>query len=85
MGPVVGVVAALMSDGDGATWSGILGGTAWALMALTYTQILKWYRVPRVYAVLLPLTALLYTAMTIDSALRTWRGIGGTWKRRTYL
>ena len=33
---------------------------------------------------LLPLAALLYTAMTADSALRHWRGQGGAWKGRTY-
>ena len=32
----------------------------------------------------LPLAALLYTAMTVDSALRHARGRGGTWKGRDF-
>jgi hypothetical protein len=32
----------------------------------------------------LPLAAFLYTAMTVDSALKHWRGRGGGWKGRTF-
>ena len=35
-------------------------------------------------AALLPLAALLYTAMTVDSAWRHWRGRGGMWKARIF-
>jgi len=31
---------------------------------------------------LLPLVALLYAGMTVDSAWRHWRGRGGVWKGR---
>ncbi len=33
-------------------------------------------------AVLLPAAAFVYTLMTVDSALRHWRGEGGRWKGR---
>jgi hypothetical protein len=32
----------------------------------------------------LPIVALLYTLMTLDSALRHWQGRGGAWKGRVY-
>ncbi len=36
------------------------------------------------WAMLTPLAAMLYTAMTVDSARRHWLGRGGAWKGRTY-
>jgi hypothetical protein len=39
---------------------------------------LGWWRAPA-----LPLVALLYLAMTVDSAWRHRRGRGGAWKGRT--
>ncbi|MDJ0539975.1 MAG: glycosyl transferase family 2, partial [Microcystis sp. M53603_WE2] len=32
----------------------------------------------------LPLIALFYSLMTVDSALGYWRGQGGSWKGRVY-
>ncbi|MGR3937153.1 glycosyltransferase [Streptomyces sp. BRA346] len=62
----------------------VAGAAAWALMAVTYVPMLRYYRQTLWLAPLLPLTALLYLLMTVDSALRHWRGQGAAWKGRTY-
>ena len=58
------------------------GLAAWALSAVAISPTLRLYRQPLWLAPLLPLAALLYTAMTVDSAWRHWRGRGGAWKGR---
>lgn len=60
------------------------GWAAWLLMALTDRPTLALYGQTFVMAFLLPLAAALYTAMTVSSALRHWRGRGGAWKGLTY-
>ncbi|MGW2331028.1 glycosyltransferase [Streptomyces sp. NPDC001700] len=60
------------------------GAAAWALMTATYVPMLRYYRQTLWLAPLLPLTALLYLLMTVDSAVRHWRGRGAAWKGRTY-
>ncbi len=57
---------------------------AWALMSMSYLPILRRYRVSYLFALLLPVSAMVYTAMTVSSALRYWQGHGGEWKGRTY-
>jgi len=61
-----------------------LGGGGWLLMALAYWPTLQLYRCLPSLAFALPGIALLYTLMTLDSALRHWRGQGGAWKGRVY-
>ncbi|MFE0641143.1 glycosyltransferase [Streptomyces sp. NPDC058877] len=69
-------------DGDAvAAWA---GGTAWAVMTGTYLPMLRYYRQPPWLAPLLPFTAFLYLLMTVDSAVRHYRGRGAAWKGRTY-
>jgi hopene-associated glycosyltransferase HpnB len=70
-------------------WHGDLAAAATAalacaLMASAYWPTLRTYRQPWWMIPTLPHAALLYTAMTVDSALRHWRGRGGQWKGRTY-
>jgi len=60
------------------------GAFAWTLLTFAYAPMLKRYRTSLWLAPLLPLTALLYTGMTVDSARRHVRGKGGTWKGRTF-
>ncbi|MFD7067877.1 glycosyltransferase [Streptomyces sp. NPDC059913] len=60
------------------------GGLAWAVMAGTYLPMLRYYRQSPWWAPLLPFTALLYLLMTVDSAVRHYRGRGAAWKGRTY-
>ncbi len=57
---------------------------ACALMANTYWPTLRLYGRAPWETALLPVAAGLYTAMTISSALRHWRGEGAQWKGRTY-
>ena len=64
--------------------SAIFGGAAYLLMVGLYLPTVRYYGQPFIAAFLLPVAALLYTAMTIDSAWRHWRGVGGGWKGRVY-
>jgi hopene-associated glycosyltransferase HpnB len=56
----------------------------WSLMAICYYPTLKLYQLSFGWSFTLPLIALLYNLMTIDSALRYWYGKGGNWKGRVY-
>ncbi len=62
----------------------IAGLIGWSLMAIAYFPTVRFYNCPVWFAALLPLIGLLYTGMTLDSALRHWRGQGGAWKGRVY-
>jgi hopene-associated glycosyltransferase HpnB len=65
-------------------WTVVAGGTAWLVMAGTYAPMLRHYGQPVAAALLLPFTAALYLAMTVDSAVQHHRGRGAAWKGRTY-
>ena len=58
------------------------GVIAWALMALSFVPMLRFYRQPMIFSVALPAVAAAYTVFTIESALQHWRGRGGNWKGR---
>ncbi|WP_437115491.1 glycosyltransferase [Streptomyces griseoviridis] len=60
------------------------GGLAWLVMTGTYLPMLRYYGLPSRLAPLLPFTAFLYLLMTVDSAVRHYRGRGAAWKGRTY-
>ncbi|MEV5886837.1 glycosyltransferase [Streptomyces sp. NPDC052020] len=68
----------------GGTAAAVLGGLAWLVMTGTYLPTLRYYRQPWWLAPLLPFTASLYLLMTVDSAVRHYRGRGAAWKGRTY-
>lgn len=57
---------------------------ALSIMGYIYWPTLRLYDRAPWEAALLPAAGALYTAMTISSALRHWRGQGGQWKGRTY-
>lgn len=61
-----------------------VGGAAWLVMAATYVPVLRYYRQPPWLAPTLPVTAALYLAMTVHSAVRHHWGRGAAWKGRTY-
>lgn len=63
----------------------VAAALAWGLMAAAYAPTLAYYRQPRALALLLPLAAALFLAMTLDSARRYGRGEGGRWKARTHV
>jgi hypothetical protein len=52
-------------------------------MTVTFVPVLRLYRLSPLRAPALPFVALLYTAMTADSARRHYAGRGGEWKGRT--
>jgi hopene-associated glycosyltransferase HpnB len=54
------------------------------LMALSYYPTIKLYQLPFFFCLVLPAIALLYSLMTIDSAVRYLQGKGGQWKGRVY-
>ncbi|XWK90436.1 MAG: glycosyltransferase [Phormidium sp.] len=60
------------------------GLITWLLMAIAYFPTIKLYHCSPIFAFCLPIIALLYNLMTIDSAWRHWRGKGGAWKGRVY-
>lgn len=60
-----------------------LGAAAWGLMLLAFLPILLLYNQSILLAPLLPLAGLMYSLMTVDSAIAHWRGRGGAWKGRT--
>jgi hopene-associated glycosyltransferase HpnB len=60
----------------------IAGVFAWLLMALLFQPILRFYRLPQLWGLALPLIGALYAAFTLVSAVQHWRGRGGMWKGR---
>jgi hopene-associated glycosyltransferase HpnB len=78
--PPAGAIAGLATGSILAAAAGLAG---WVIMSLTYLPMLTLYRVSRLRAPTLPLIALVYAAMTVDSARRHYAGRGGEWKGRT--
>ena len=83
-GLIAGLVALLAgaSAGPAALTLGT-GFLGWALMSVSYLPMLRLYRLSALRAPGLPLTALLYAAMTADSARRHYAGRGAQWRGRT--
>lgn len=52
------------------------------LQLIAYRPTLRLYGLPYLWGLTLPLAGLLYTLMTVDSALRHGRGRGAVWKGR---
>jgi hypothetical protein len=77
--PAVTVAAAVGGD----TVPLALSAAAWMIMTLSYVPMLRFYGLSPFRALGLPLVALLYAAMTVDSARRHRAGRGGAWKGRT--
>lgn len=61
-----------------------VGALTWGLMAIAYGPTLNLYGRSPLWGLALPVIALLYNLMTLDSAWRHWRGQGGGWKGRVY-
>ena len=60
------------------------GVGAWTAMVLCYRPTLALYGRPGREGLLLPIAAIFYVLMTLDSARAHWLGRGGAWKGRTY-
>ena len=83
-GAVTGLVALLAGGEQGpAALAAGAGLAGWALMSLSYLPVLRLYRLSPLRAPGLPLIALLYAAMTADSARRYYAGRGAEWRGRT--
>jgi hypothetical protein len=80
---VAGLAGLAAGAGPAAAWCLLAGLVAWAVMAISYLPVLRLYRLRPWRAAALPLVALLYAAMTADSARRHHAGRGGEWKGRT--
>ncbi len=83
-GAVIGLVA-LLAGGERGPAALVAGAglAGWALMSLSYLPMLRLYRLSPLRAPGLPLIALLYAAMTADSARRHYAGRGAEWRGRT--
>jgi hopene-associated glycosyltransferase HpnB len=60
----------------------VLGAAAWTAMTITYSTMVRYYRLNPAWALSLPLAALFYLGATVHSALNYWSGSGGGWKGR---
>jgi hopene-associated glycosyltransferase HpnB len=57
---------------------------AWLAMSAAYWPVIRFYGLPALRAVTLPLAGALFLAMTWSSALDYWRGTSARWKDREY-
>ena len=60
------------------------GAIAQLVMSLAYLPTIRLYRLSPLWTLSLSAIALLYGLMTIDSAIKHFRGKGGFWKGRVY-
>lgn len=81
---LAGPLAVLSAPWHGDIWAAVAGGTVWAAMVLAYRPTAALYRQPWFAGLALPLSAVLYSAMTVSSAISDMRGHGGAWKGRIY-
>lgn len=65
-----------------ALWA--VAGGAYLIMAQLYGPSVSLYKLSFFRGFLLPISGLLFTLMTISSAIHHWRGQGGNWKGRNY-
>ena len=75
LGPVLLTLA-------GQGYAQMLGLGAWALMAIAFQPMLRFYRRSPLWGIALPGIALFYAGCTFASAWAHWRGRGGMWKGR---
>lgn len=59
-----------------------LGATAYLLMWVGYSPMVRFYGLNAMWALTLPFSAAFYLAATVHSALNYWSGRGGQWKGR---
>lgn len=72
------VAAALLGQGS----LRLCGLAAWAIMALSFQPMLRFYRLCPLWGAVLPVIGAAYTVFTLQSAVQFWRGEGGLWKGR---
>lgn len=77
-GPICAIVALFTLEP--ATFA--LGGAIWLLMSVSFMPTLQLYGESRPAAFFMPVVAMFYMTMTLDSACRYWWGGGNKWKGR---
>ena len=90
--PPAGAIVALTAASTGAAGTGaaatatavtaVAGLAGWVLMTISFIPMLRLYRLSPLRAPALPLIALLYAAMTADSARRHYSGRAVSWRGR---
>ena len=82
-GLIVAVIASAAGHGGTATGiAGVAGLDGWVFMTLSYMPMLRLYGLRALRAPGLPLIAVLYAAMTADSARRHYSGRAVSWRGR---
>jgi hopene-associated glycosyltransferase HpnB len=82
-GLIAAVIASAAGHGGPATGiTGVAGLDGWVFMTLSYVPMLRFYRLRALRALGLPLIAVLYAAMTADSARRHYSGRAVSWRGR---
>ena len=79
LGPPLALLAGL-TEGD--PWLAGLGALGLAGMVVAFLPTLRLYELAPGWSLTLPVAALLFAAMTVDSAIQYRRGAGGRWKGR---
>ncbi|HMB73466.1 MAG TPA: glycosyltransferase [Gammaproteobacteria bacterium] len=78
-------VAPIAAIALSATWPGVaLGSLALAAMVFDFSAVSRFYDLPVLWRLTLPIAALLFLAMTWDSAINYYSGTRATWKSRRY-
>ena len=67
---------------SGSVTLAMVGALAFALMFASYVPMVRFYGLNPMWALTLPASAVFYSAATIHSAIKYWRGSGGEWKGR---
>ncbi len=81
LGPAAVLVGGLAAREPAVAGAGL---AAQVLQTASYLPMIRYYRLPLRWGLTLPAAAVLYGAMTVDSARRHRRGRGAAWKGRTY-
>jgi hopene-associated glycosyltransferase HpnB len=79
---VAPVATCLAGLAAGRPVAAVAGGLAWLLMTASYVPQVRYAGQPVIVALSLPLVAVLYLLMTLDSARRHHLGRGAAWKGR---
>ncbi|MGI9374281.1 MAG: glycosyltransferase, partial [Hyphomicrobiales bacterium] len=72
----------LLALGEGTALVGVCAFAAWILMIFTYSPTIRYHGLSSVWSLSLPISALLFGAMTLDSALSGAFGGRTTWRGR---
>jgi hopene-associated glycosyltransferase HpnB len=67
----------------GNTLAGTLAVFTWFLITVTFHPTVRNYNLPTAFSLALPIAAVYYLGMTVDSAYRHRRGLGVQWKGRS--